>query len=363
MIKVLRRWLDHYLSDPEAVMLLVFIVGGFALVLTLGGILMPVFVAIAITILLQCWVNFLEMYSVPHRVAYWIVFLLFIVLFLGGLLLLIPLLWKQMLNLLAEIPAFIQNGKSILMQLVSARHDYISQQYVDTILNNAMQEMHGWGKQSITTTLSAIPGIITWVVYLILVPLMVFFFLRDQDKIILWLKGFLPEQRGVVRKVWHEMIQQMGNYIRGKITEIFIVGIATYFVFLYFNLDYSLLLASLVGLSVVIPYIGAVVVTIPVFMVGYLQWGFAGGFTGELAMMMYAYLFVQFLDGNILVPLLFSEAVNLHPVAIIIAILFFGSIWGFWGVFFAIPLATLVKSVINAWPKNTRRKTVRRSAR
>jgi len=58
------------------------------------------------------------------------------------------------------------------------------------------------------------------------------------------------------------------------------------------------------------------------------------------------------LDGNVLVPLLFSEAVNLHPVAIIVAVLFFGGLWGFWGVFFAIPLATLVKAVFNAWPRD-----------
>jgi putative permease len=58
------------------------------------------------------------------------------------------------------------------------------------------------------------------------------------------------------------------------------------------------------------------------------------------------------LDGNVLVPLMFSEAVNLHPVAIIVAILVFGGLWGFWGVFFAIPLATLVQAVLNAWPRN-----------
>jgi putative permease len=57
------------------------------------------------------------------------------------------------------------------------------------------------------------------------------------------------------------------------------------------------------------------------------------------------------LDGNVLVPLLFSEVVNLHPVAIIIAILVFGGLWGFWGVFFAIPLATLVQAVLKAWPR------------
>jgi len=65
---------------------------------------------------------------------------------------------------------------------------------------------------------------------------------------------------------------------------------------------------------------------------------------------MTAYAIIHALDGNLLVPLLFSEVVNLHPVAIILAILVFGGLWGFWGVFFAIPLATVVKAVINAWP-------------
>ena len=61
---------------------------------------------------------------------------------------------------------------------------------------------------------------------------------------------------------------------------------------------------------------------------------------------------IQVLDGNVLVPLLFSEAVNLHPVAIVIAVLFFGGLWGLWGVFFAIPLATLVSAILSAWPSS-----------
>jgi predicted PurR-regulated permease PerM len=62
-----------------------------------------------------------------------------------------------------------------------------------------------------------------------------------------------------------------------------------------------------------------------------------------------AYLIIQMIDGHILVPLLFSEVVNIHPVAIIIAILVFGGLWGIWGLFFAIPLATLVHAVLKAW--------------
>jgi putative permease len=68
---------------------------------------------------------------------------------------------------------------------------------------------------------------------------------------------------------------------------------------------------------------------------------------------MIAYAIIQALDGNVLVPLLFSEALNLHPVAIIVAILVFGGLWGFWGIFFAIPLATVVQAVLKAWPRLT----------
>ena len=91
---------------------------------------------------------------------------------------------------------------------------------------------------------------------------------------------------------------------------------------------------------------GATVVLVPLFLAGFLQWGFSG----ELLQVMLAYLAIHLIDANILVPLIFSETVNLHPIAIITAILVFGGIWGVWGVFFAIPLATFIKAIIRAWP-------------
>ena len=94
-----------------------------------------------------------------------------------------------------------------------------------------------------------------------------------------------------------------------------------------------------------IPYVGAALVTIPVLAVALVQFGLGS----EFWYIFIAYSIIQALDGNLLVPLLFSEAVSLHPLYIIIAVLFFGGLWGFWGVFFAIPLATLVKAVLSAW--------------
>ena len=150
-----------------------------------------------------------------------------------------------------------------------------------------------------------------------------------------------------MRRIGVEMNEQMANYVRGKAIEIVVVGVTTYLAFIVLGIQYAALLALLVGLSVVVPYIGAAVVTVPVAMVGYFQWGW----TAPFFWLMFVYSVIQALDGNVLVPLLFSEAVNLHPIAIILSVLVFGGLWGFWGVFFAIPLATLVKALYNAWPR------------
>ena len=185
-------------------------------------------------------------------------------------------------------------------------------------------------------------------IYLFLVPLLVLFMLKDKDVLIGFLSNMLPQERTVMTTIWSEMDIQFANYVRGKAIEILIVGTVSFAAFLLLDLNYAALLALLVGLSVLIPYIGATVVTLPVMLVGYVQWGYSS----EFFWLFMVYGFIQFLDGNVLVPLLFSEVVNLHPVAIIIAVLLFGGIWGFWGVFFAIPLATLVKAIYNAWPRN-----------
>ena len=142
----------------------------------------------------------------------------------------------------------------------------------------------------------------------------------------------------MLSQVWSEMDVQLSNYVRGKVLEIFIVGIAAAILFASFGLNYGALLAVLVGLSVLIPYVGAFSITIPIVIIGLLQFGLGTQFYLLIGL----YLLLQFLDGNLLVPIIFSEAVKLHPIVIILAVFIFGSLFGFWGVFFSIPLACLL---------------------
>ena len=143
------------------------------------------------------------------------------------------------------------------------------------------------------------------------------------------------------------MESKLANYVRGKAIEMLIVGIVTYIAFILIGLKFAELLAIAVGVSVIIPYVGATVVTVPVILMAYLQWGL----TSHFWWLVVAHFSIQIIEGNILVPILFSEAVNLHPIIILLSILVFGNLWGVLGVFFAIPLATLIKVIWLAWPE------------
>ena len=178
-------------------------------------------------------------------------------------------------------------------------------------------------------------------------PFLVFFLLKDKQRILAWLARFLPDRRALAARVWADIDNKLGAYVRGKIYEIAIVGTTTYAAFTWLGVDFALLLAVATGLSVLVPYLGAVSVAVPVALVAFFQFGWSGSFAAVVG----AYGVIQFLDGNLLAPLLLAGVVDIHPVAVIAAIFLFGAIWGFWGVFFAIPLATVAAAVIEAWPR------------
>ena len=346
-MNVLRAWFNRNFSNPQTVILALFLLGGFIVVFYMGGMLAPLLAAVVIAYLLEAIVQVMERRGMPRLPAVILVFLLFIVVFLFLMLWLVPMLSRQVAQLAQDLPRHIDTGQKLLMRLPEIYPQLFTEEQVRDIVNSLQKELAGLGQSLLSLSLAWIPSLIALAVYLILVPMMVFFFLKDKSQIVGWMGSYLPRQRELTASVWHEVDLQIGNYIRGKFTEILIIGGASYITFVLMGLNYAALLAVLVGLSVVIPYIGATVVTIPVAMIAYLQWGWGS----EFAYLMLAYTIIQALDGNVVVPLLFSEAVNLHPVAIIVAVLVFGGLWGFWGVFFAIPLATLVKAVLTAWPK------------
>ena len=345
MIDVVKSWLEKHFSDPQAIILVTFLLFGVILVLYWGKILTPVIAGIVIAYILEGLVSNIIKLGVPRFVAFLISYTLFVTavaLIIFGL---VPLVISQVSQLIVDFPRILSKVQALLLT-IPENYPIFADQEIEQMLGSFSSELVGVGQTLLSVSLSSAVDVFTVLVYLVVVPLLVFFLLKDKVKIIQWFRRFLPEDRGLAYSVWKEVDAKMGNYIRGKMVEILIVGAATFIPLQFMGMNYAATMSLLVGLSVIIPYVGAIAVTIPVAMIAWFQWGG----TSEFAYLMIAYLVVQFLDGNVLVPLLFSEVVNMHPAAIIIAVLFFGGLWGVWGVFFAIPLATLIQAVINSWP-------------
>ncbi|MBX2807523.1 MAG: AI-2E family transporter [Cellvibrionaceae bacterium] len=349
MIPIIRGWIDRYFHNEEAVLLLALLAFAFGILWVLGNDLGPVLVAIIIAFLMQGMVQWLKDRGVSHLLAVVMAVLLLVSIMASVLLFLIPVLWEQSTRLFAELPGMLTDGRRLLLLLPEQYPSLVNEEQIEQLISRMNNELADIGQYILSFSLANLPVLFLALLYLVMVPLLVFFFLKDARPMLAWAGSLLPKKRPVMQMVWVEMNIQIANYVRGKVIEIIVVGATSYLAFVILDLKFALLLAFAVGLSVVIPYIGAVVVTIPVLLIGYFQWGFSY----DLLYLSMVYLIIQGLDGNVLVPVLFSEAVKLHPVAIILAVLVFGGLWGFWGVFFAIPLATLVKAIGNAWPSPT----------
>ncbi len=346
LVSILYKWINKHFADEEAVLLLAIIVGGLLAILTFGAVLAPLIASLLFAYMLQGLVIKLNSRGMNNLVSVMLVYLLFVSAFAAVLLILLPLIWKQFGNLASEVPRMLESSHSALMLLPEKYPNLISTEQLVTINTQLTAEFANLGQRFVSTSVASLPNAFSILVYVIIVPILVFFLLKDNARMRSHVDGFVSADRPILRQVWNEMNDQLANYIRGKAVEILIVGSAAMISFQWLGLKYAVLLGVLVGLSVIIPYIGAVAVTVPVLLVGFFQWGLSS----EFWILFAVYSVIQILDGNVLVPLLFSEAVNLHPVAIIMAVLIFGSLWGFWGVFFAIPLATLIKAVLRAWP-------------
>ena len=345
-MELIRRWLGRTFNDPQITAFFFLLVAGLGTLLLFGSILAPLIAALVIAYLLEGAVRVFERYRVPRLLAVIVVILFLITFLVLVLFALIPLLYGQVAQLVDQLPAILEQGQSLLLQLPEHYPQLFSESGIRQMLDTARRDITNYGQGVVATaTVQSLMILGTLTIYAVLVPFLVFFLLKDKRRLVQWVSNHLPRHRAFANEVWLDVDEQIGNYVRGKIIEIFIVWGVTYLIFSLLGVPFALLLAVATGLSVIIPYIGAFAMTLPVAMIAYFHFGV----NQELVYVLAAYALIQILDGNVLVPLLFSEVVNLHPVAIIVSIVVFSGLWGFWGVFFAIPLATSIQAIIKAW--------------
>ena len=348
MLEDLNNLFKKIFSNEETLIFALLLSIGFLIIFFLGNILTPFLMSLIFAYLLIGMQKRLEAYGLNSTVALIFTYSFFLLIGIALMVWLVPLVYQQLQSLVLEIPKWVKTFTVFIQTVPENYPDLVSSDQITTFLQSLSGQITAISEEFLKASIAGIQNTVTIAINLILLPILVFFFLFDRDSIISSFLKILPKERAMLQNVWFEMDDQLSNYARGKAIEIVIVGLAAAIIFIYFDLQYIALLSVLVGFSVLIPFLGAFLVTIPVAIIGLLQFGLSFDFW----LLMGAYLVLQILDGYLLVPLLFSDAVKLHPVIIMLAVFVFGALFGFWGVFFAIPIATLIKAIWNSWPKN-----------
>ena len=305
----LKKSLKRILPNSQAVALLIIILVSFVLIITLSDLLMPVFASVVLAYLLDGLVAKAMRVKIPHIIAVYLVFSGFLACLGFLIFVLMPMLSEQAVELVHRIPDIIKRAQSEIMRLPEMYPQFISEERIRDMMLAVQSELLKYGQNALSFSAASVVGLVTAMVYLFLVPMMVFFFLKDKSVLVAWLVQFMPRERHLTQSVWKEVDMQLGNYVRGKFAEVIILMSISYITFSAMGLNYSILLSVLMGLSVIIPYVGATLVTFPVLGIAYFQWGISDD---QFLYIVIAYSVIQALDGVVLVPLLFSEAVNLH---------------------------------------------------
>ena len=342
MRSLLNKFIKRFFSNEESVYFAILLIFSFLFIILFGNVLLPVIVSIVIAFLLNGFMTTLVKYNISQKLSLSITLIVFFGFYLS-LFMALPSIGTEINNLLQNLPIIVSSFQQNLIEM----NNYFSEEEIDQIFANLSNQISVLLSSALGQLAGTVSLMFNAILYAIMIPLMVFFFLKDKSTLLPIASIILPKENGFMQSVFAEMNDQLFNYVTGKFIEMLLVASASYILFAFLGLPYAVLIAILVGLSVIIPIFGAILVTIPVVLIGLYEWGLSENFYWLLGF----YLLIQILDGNVLVPLLFSTRNNLHPVVIIIAVLFFGGIWGFWGLFFAIPLATFVKAIINSWPE------------
>jgi len=338
------------LRDRQVLALLGVLGVGLVLVVSCAGPMAPFLAAVVIAYCLERMIRALGRLGLPRWASFTALYLGFFLVLLWGFLWLLPAVVSQLTALVGDLPRIVAAVQETAAARLEETRRLIGAGYMNEVTQRLSDQLREVGQAAVSGIMQGIPGLVTLLVYLVLVTLLVFFFLKDKEQILAWIGRYWPRDQGLLNRVLKDVDGQMGRYITGKLWEVVIVTVITEIAFALLGLHYAFLLALISGVSALIPYVGALAVTVPVALLAFAQWGF----TWDAGWVLLAYGLIQLVDGNLLAPVVVGEAVHLHPAAIILALLVFGTLWGVWGAFFAVPLAVVVKSVLDALNLETR---------
>lgn len=313
-------------------------------------VVLPVVLALIFYYLLRPVLRLLERFKIPRI---WGI----LIIFLGGIgllallsVLVFPFLRDQFQNLIEEFPDYFMRLLNNIDQFL--RNSFVGDYYRESSFNiealvatlpasiaDTLQETVTGIITRVTSWISTITGVILSIV---IVPFILFYLLKDGDKLPgYFLKLLPPRFRDDTGEVLKEADKQLGAYIQGQLIVAFCVGVMVYIGFLIIGMEYALLLGALAMVTSIVPYIGPAIAITPAAIIALVTSPFM------LVKLAIVWTVVQLVEGNLISPQVMGKTMYIHPVTIIFVLLTAGSLFGVVGVILGIPMYALLRVIVS----------------
>ncbi len=302
-------------------------------------ILTPFLIAMVISYLLNPLVTVLNKRNVPRPIAVLLIYLSFILIVTVIVMNTLPTLVHQLKDVGEHIPQLIAHVQKWV-------EDYRSNQYgfPETVrigIESSLTHVENSIINGIRKLLGGFGSLFNYMIIVFIVPFLAFYMLRDMNLIERAVMKLLPKKN---RKDWIRLIKNideaLGNYIRGQLFVCLIVGLLAYIGYTIIGLPFPLVLALVVGITNIIPYIGPFIGAAPALLIAITT-------SPKLAIsVLIVNLIIQLLEGNVISPTIVGKKLHMHPLFIIFALLIGGEIAGIAGLILAVPFFAVVKVII-----------------
>ena len=301
--------------------------------------LLPFFIGVFIAYLLSPIIKFFDRKKVNRNISSLLVLVAFYLFIYVFILLVIPIIAEQTIRFLEKFPSLLNQIEFQISKIsIFINSNFLDLNYKE-VLKNLNEGIGSFLKTLISKLFFSSLAIVNLLSFIIVTPVVTWYFLKDWNSIVLFFNNNIPSKyQKIAKKNLKEVDAILASFLRGQFLVSIILGCYYFIAFFLIGIDYSLFLGVFSGIFSLIPYFGIFISFILATYVSVLQFVDPAYFFYIIAIFFIAFL----LEAYFLSPKIIGDKLGLHPLAILYSVFLFGSLFGFIGIFFAIPFASII---------------------
>jgi len=304
-------------------------------------VLFPFFIALFITYLLNPLVTYIENKGIPRVISIFIIYFALILIIAAISVYIIPLFTTEINNLIEIIPQYTKAAQEILLDFKEKYKNTGLPKGVQEVIDQNINALEGILLNILETILNSIIKVFTGFFSFILAPVLAFYLLKDLETIKQKAVKIIPAAyRKSIIRLLVEVDKTLGKYIRGQLIVSSLVALMTTLGLLFLKIDYAIIIGAVAGISNIIPYFGPIIGAIPAIAIASLK------SPASVLWVIIILIAVQQIESGIISPKVMGDSIGLHPVIVILTLIFGGKVFGFWGIILIMPVVAVIKAVI-----------------